>query len=382
VHFISDNDVCPYCGSLSSCDCEAGDEWSAVSSADNQSSSNSIPMLEDTETDQTQADPQYLELIIVKPLKMNQQVYNTYGQLSNTELLNRYGFIERDNPYSYVAVSREDILSTLGGVDGREVVGVDGREVVGVDGRKVVGVDGREVAGVDGRKVVGVDDGRKEAGVDERIDFWDQVGNDIVQQIEEIDDEADRNEKEHEHGDGCCGDEHEHGDGCCGDDLEVGAHDSGGSCGDEHEHGDGCCGDDKDHCHDDLDQDGNMIDENDEAELEDDEEELEDDFRICKTGPNFALRSFLALLFLSPSEFEKIATNLDMLIPYLMNISKSSFESCCVDSKKVIDRIAKKRLEGYDVYECDDGDESDERVVMAVMLRMEEEQILKGVIKD
>jgi hypothetical protein len=93
-------------------------------------------MLEDNE--ETPVDTQFLELVIVNPLRTNQQVYNTYGQLSNTELLNRYGFIEHNNPYSYIDVSREDILSCLDGVD-------------------------------------------------DRIGFWDQVGNDIVQQIEEID---------------------------------------------------------------------------------------------------------------------------------------------------------------------------------------------------
>jgi hypothetical protein len=117
-------------------------------------------------------------------------------------------------------------------------------------------------------------------------------------------------------------------------------------------------------------------------EEEEEEEKLEDDFRIGKTGPNFALRSFLAFLFLSDDDFEAIATDLDVLIPFLMNISKTSFASSCVDAKKVVDQIARKRLEGYfNTYEddlkmeCGDG-----WMKQAVMLRMEEQEILKSVI--
>ncbi|KAL3236587.1 ribosomal lysine N-methyltransferase RNJ42_01681 [Nakaseomyces bracarensis] len=40
-----------------------------------------------------------LKMIAIKPITKGEQVYNTYGELSNAELLRRYGFVEWDGSY-------------------------------------------------------------------------------------------------------------------------------------------------------------------------------------------------------------------------------------------------------------------------------------------
>ncbi|KAG9141265.1 hypothetical protein Leryth_001739 [Lithospermum erythrorhizon] len=52
-----------------------------------------------------------LEMIIVKDVKLGDEVFNTYGSLGNAALLHRYGFTEPDNPYDIVNIDLELVLN-------------------------------------------------------------------------------------------------------------------------------------------------------------------------------------------------------------------------------------------------------------------------------
>lgn len=45
-----------------------------------------------------------------QPLAGGQQIFNCYGELSNTELVLKYGFALRDNPFSMVELDKGVIL--------------------------------------------------------------------------------------------------------------------------------------------------------------------------------------------------------------------------------------------------------------------------------
>jgi hypothetical protein len=83
-----------------------------------------------------------LEMIVVREIKAGQEVFNTYGQHSNSSLLRLYGFVEEGNPYSYVNMNTEEIIQVL--------------------------------------------DGGGCGDVAERVAFWDQVERDVVEELEEI----------------------------------------------------------------------------------------------------------------------------------------------------------------------------------------------------
>lgn len=51
----------------------------------------------------------YLEMLAHADMAKGEQVFNTFGDLSNTDLLLRYGFIEESNPNRYVVVDREAV---------------------------------------------------------------------------------------------------------------------------------------------------------------------------------------------------------------------------------------------------------------------------------
>ncbi|KAM7259488.1 hypothetical protein ACFE04_015229 [Oxalis oulophora] len=55
-------------------------------------------------------DPNMLEMILVKDVKLGAEVFNTYGIMGNAALLHRYGFTEPNNPFSIVNIDLDLVL--------------------------------------------------------------------------------------------------------------------------------------------------------------------------------------------------------------------------------------------------------------------------------
>ena len=53
----------------------------------------------------------------IKPIKKNEQIYNTYGNLPNSDLLRRYGYVLSDSRDNIVEISAEMIVSTITSLD-------------------------------------------------------------------------------------------------------------------------------------------------------------------------------------------------------------------------------------------------------------------------
>ncbi|KAI8903526.1 hypothetical protein EDD86DRAFT_250240 [Gorgonomyces haynaldii] len=241
VHLEADAEVCANCGSVE-CDCGLED-------FDEEIEQESVPELEEIPEVEPQLIPpkQTLDMTIVRPVKKGEEVFNTYGEHGNTFLMRRYGFAEEDNPYSYVAVEREDLLSFF---------------------------------------------------EDDRIEFWDQVGSAIVQQII-----MEKGSEDEECEDGCCDHDHE------GHSHE--GHDHG-----DHEHGEAEEDDDEEW----EDEEEHDEDCQDDCCAEDDEIE-EDDFALKADGtPSFELLAFLTLLTMPAQAFEKVTTDIEFALNALLKL--------------------------------------------------------------
>ncbi|XP_074311658.1 ribosomal lysine N-methyltransferase 3 [Silene latifolia] len=55
-------------------------------------------------------NPLVLEMVLVKDVKADAEVFNTYGSVGNAALLHRYGFTELDNPYDIVNIDMELVV--------------------------------------------------------------------------------------------------------------------------------------------------------------------------------------------------------------------------------------------------------------------------------
>ncbi|KAJ3351258.1 hypothetical protein HDU91_006151, partial [Kappamyces sp. JEL0680] len=260
-------DVCPLCGQVSGCACDIEEESDAewedeeTSVGGNESPADddvpdAVPLdatsedVAENEADESPVENDVLELLVVKDIVKGQEVFRSYGQHSNASLLRLYGFVEEDNPYSYVHVDRQQVLDKL-------------QEVFP----------------------------QAAEAVEDRLAFWDQVGRDIVAQLEDIEQ----------------GNEEYDADGC-GDD-----------CSHDHDH---------EHAHDDEDEE--MDDEQEDCcsdsdcEGCDEYEEAQEDFCFERDGrPSFGLYAFLHLLLMSDKLFEKVATSLEDSIDMLVAIKNS-----------------------------------------------------------
>ncbi|KAI8923247.1 hypothetical protein BC831DRAFT_43031 [Entophlyctis helioformis] len=54
-----------------------------------------------------------IEMVVYTPFSKGDEVYNTYGDKSNTDLLNRYGFVEMNNPYTTVTIDIETVTARV-----------------------------------------------------------------------------------------------------------------------------------------------------------------------------------------------------------------------------------------------------------------------------
>ncbi|KAG0348016.1 hypothetical protein BG004_006310 [Podila humilis] len=51
-----------------------------------------------------------LRMVAIKSIKQGQQIYNTYGDLCNADLLRKYGFVDMPNPFSIAEISGESLV--------------------------------------------------------------------------------------------------------------------------------------------------------------------------------------------------------------------------------------------------------------------------------
>ncbi|KAF9097387.1 hypothetical protein BGX29_008096 [Mortierella sp. GBA35] len=52
-----------------------------------------------------------LRMVAIKPIKNGQQIYNTYGELCNADLLRKYGFVDVPNPHNIAEISGESVVA-------------------------------------------------------------------------------------------------------------------------------------------------------------------------------------------------------------------------------------------------------------------------------
>ena len=104
VHMETIVDVCESCGDVGcSCGLPVGelDSFSEQGQEDDG--------YEDEEDSEENEDHTMIEIKSVKKIPKGIQVFNTFGKLSNSELLLRYGFAIKDNPYDLVHFSRKQV---------------------------------------------------------------------------------------------------------------------------------------------------------------------------------------------------------------------------------------------------------------------------------
>lgn len=152
VHFENDFDVCEACGELEYCehqylhylengsddDEEHGDEWSDMDTeedieeeeengqemADDDADGEKEGPLEDLEElekarvdfwkdDQEDEDKKdTCDMVLDRPVKADEEVFNTYGKHPNIVLLSKYGFCHDDNENDYISVDMNDVFET------------------------------------------------------------------------------------------------------------------------------------------------------------------------------------------------------------------------------------------------------------------------------
>ncbi|RKP17292.1 SET domain-containing protein [Rozella allomycis CSF55] len=58
-------------------------------------------------------DSECLRMIAIQPIHKNDQIFNTYGELGNSQLLLRYGFIEKENAYNDVEIIATEVTDSV-----------------------------------------------------------------------------------------------------------------------------------------------------------------------------------------------------------------------------------------------------------------------------
>lgn len=73
---------------------------------------------------ETDANEGVLEIVVASSIQSGKEVHNTYGELSNSELLAKYGFALHSNPFNSVLLDKGVVLQkmeeTLGVKDTRK----------------------------------------------------------------------------------------------------------------------------------------------------------------------------------------------------------------------------------------------------------------------
>ncbi|EGC35358.1 hypothetical protein DICPUDRAFT_152307 [Dictyostelium purpureum] len=125
VHIESNGDVCNKCGSIKTCKHRKVTPLITKSAKSYKKLTNKKKMeliekqkqqqINDEENcgDIAEEDDEHLYIKVVKAVKANQEVYNTYGDHSNATLLSKYGFIEMDNPCDNLPVEKSLVDTNL-----------------------------------------------------------------------------------------------------------------------------------------------------------------------------------------------------------------------------------------------------------------------------
>ena len=59
------------------------------------------------------SDNDCLQIIAASSIKQGEEVFNTYGELGNAELLKKYGFCLPENPFNYVRLNKRRVIDSL-----------------------------------------------------------------------------------------------------------------------------------------------------------------------------------------------------------------------------------------------------------------------------
>ncbi|KAL0094670.1 hypothetical protein J3Q64DRAFT_1629571 [Phycomyces blakesleeanus] len=67
-------------------------------------------------------EPEFLEMKAFKDIRKGEQIYNTYGDLCNADLLRKYGFVDEPNEFDIVEINGADVVSTFSNPEENEEV--------------------------------------------------------------------------------------------------------------------------------------------------------------------------------------------------------------------------------------------------------------------
>ncbi|QLL34469.1 hypothetical protein HG536_0G03310 [Torulaspora globosa] len=106
VRFTSLYEVCPLCGEPGMCK-----HLVAEAALEAQENGGSSPPGSDAESSDEEHDPsnedELVDITLERDVKKGQEIFNSYGELSNALLLARYGFTVRNNPHDMVHLGNE-----------------------------------------------------------------------------------------------------------------------------------------------------------------------------------------------------------------------------------------------------------------------------------
>ncbi|KAG0165212.1 hypothetical protein DFQ28_009086 [Apophysomyces sp. BC1034] len=326
VHFETDFDVCDACGALDYCehqyledlengsDAESGedgweDEEDDEGEKDEMSESGSEKSDEDDSEEEEEegslVDLEELEksgvnfweeeddkdkkdtcdMVLSRPLRKGDEVFNTYGDHPSIALLGKYGFCHDDNKNDYVSISEDTVIDACIAIT---------TEII-----RAEGVKGDEKA-------------LEQQAIERTRPRWEffLMNEHILCPSKSEDGEDDFEEdEEHEHGGGCCGgddDEHDHDHGHGHEHEDEHDHD--------HEHGGGCCGDEHD-------------------EEDDDEQRGRPYFVNVEGLYEDTLTCLLHVMFVDTKLFETFAENVEAAVKYFEELADESGKKANKDVK-------------------------------------------------
>lgn len=114
MHLQYNSNVCELCGESGICDCAILDHVNELGNLNDMGNDcSSIPEKQVSDNDLEEEDDGIMEMVVVNSCDSKNEVFNTYGQHSNSYLLNRYGFCEENNPNDVINFDMEDVLYLL-----------------------------------------------------------------------------------------------------------------------------------------------------------------------------------------------------------------------------------------------------------------------------
>ncbi|KAF7721273.1 hypothetical protein EC973_004982 [Apophysomyces ossiformis] len=241
VHFETDFDVCDACGALDYCehqyleDLEQGsdmendeDGWLDENGETSEPNDDDIEELDEEDEEGSLADLEELEesgvnfwteeekekkdtcdMVLSRPVRKGEEIFNTYGDHPNIALLGKYGFCHDNNPNDYISVSEDAVVEACIALT-KEILRAECKDID--------------------------DDVLEEKAIEKTRPRWEYflMNEHILCPSGHDDDEKGDYEESDSEENGCCS-----GDDCCVDENGE----EKGCCGDKHEHdgdGDAC----------------------------------------------------------------------------------------------------------------------------------------------